>query len=127
MSTDQIDEKETNPFYQLPFIPGGLPIANTSLPEFARYNFTNGTVVYHYDMFGVYGHSLAKVVAQNMPAGASVLSDSTAPGSGAAGIAHIFPKQEGTYNDLENTMANLLNFAAFGLPYVGSSLCGFAP
>ena len=24
-------------------------------------------------------------------------------------------------------MANLLNFAAFGVPYVGGSLCGYAP
>ena len=92
-SSDQIDEKETNPFFELPFVPGGIPIANYSLPAFARYNFTNGTVVYHYDMFGVYGHSLASLVEELMPLGASVISDSTVPGSGAAGIAHIFPKQ----------------------------------
>jgi alpha-glucosidase (family GH31 glycosyl hydrolase) len=39
----------------------------------------------------------------------------------------LFPKQKGSYNDLQNTMANLLNFAAFGVPYVGGSLCGYAP
>ena len=125
--SDQQDNSKTNPFYQLPFIPGGLPLANASLPEFAQYSYGNGSLGYHYNMFGVYGHKLAALVEQNLPFGASVISDSTAPGSGAAGIAHIFPKQKGTYNDLENTMTNLLNFAAFGIPFVGSSLCGYAP
>lgn len=49
------------------------------------------------------------------------------PGSGMAGIAHVFPKQKGSYNDLQNSVANLLNFAAFGIPFVGPSLCGYAP
>ena len=64
---------------------------------------------------------------KNLPAGGAVISDSTAPGSGALGLTHIFPKQKGSYNDLTNTVANLLNFAAFGIPFVGGSLCGYAP
>jgi hypothetical protein len=61
--TDQIDDSQTNPFYNLPFIPGGLNISNASLPEFAKYKFTNGSLGYHYDLFGIYGHSLAAAVA----------------------------------------------------------------
>lgn len=56
-----------------------------------------------------------------------MISDSTSPGSGALGIAHVFPKQKGSYIDLQNTVANLLNFAAYGIPFVGGSLCVYAP
>ena len=28
---------------------------------------------------------------------------------------------------MQNTVANLLNFAVYGIPYVGASLCGYAP
>jgi alpha-glucosidase (family GH31 glycosyl hydrolase) len=56
-----------------------------------------------------------------------VISDSTAPGSGAIGIAHMFPRQQGRYNDLQNSMANLINFGAYGVPNVGPSLCGYNP
>ena len=33
--TDQNDTKDTNPFYKLPFIPGGIALSNRSLPEFS--------------------------------------------------------------------------------------------
>lgn len=125
--SDQTDNDKTNPFYQIPFVPGGLALANGSLPEFVKYSFQNGTMDYQYNLFGKYGHQLASAVNSQLPLGSSVISDSTAPGSGALGLAHVFPKQKGSYNDLQNSMANLLNFAAFGIPYVGASLCGYAP
>ena len=56
-----------------------------------------------------------------------MISDSTIPGSGALGIAHVFPRQQGSYNDLQNSMANLINFGAYGVPNVGPSLCGYSP
>jgi len=56
-----------------------------------------------------------------------VISDSTSPGAGVNGIAHIFPRQQGTYDDLQNSMANLINFGAYGIPNVGPSICGYKP
>ena len=56
-----------------------------------------------------------------------MISDSTIPGSGALGIGHVFPRQQGSYNDLQNSMANLINFGAYGVPNVGPSLCGYNP
>lgn len=56
-----------------------------------------------------------------------IISDSTAPGSGALGIAHVFPRQQGSYNDLQNSMAGLINFGAFGIPNAGPNLCGYSP
>ena len=54
--TDQTDSKETNPFYQLPFIPGELPLSSGNLPEFAKYATTNGSMDYHFNLLGRYGH-----------------------------------------------------------------------
>lgn len=53
--------------------------------------------------------------------------DSTSPGAGSQSVAHMFPKQQGSYDDLTNSMTNMLNFAAFGIPVSGPSLCGFKP
>jgi len=37
---------------------------------------------------------MSKVISEQIPLGSSVISDSTAPGSGARefGVAHVFPK-----------------------------------
>lgn len=55
-----------------------------------------------------------------------VISDSTAPES-IYRIAHIFPKQKGSYADLSQTMASLINFGIYNLPFVGTNLCGYEP
>jgi hypothetical protein len=60
--SDQQSNNQTNPFYQIPFVPGGLALANGTLPEFAKYSFGNGTLGYHYNLFGSFGHKIASLV-----------------------------------------------------------------
>jgi alpha-D-xyloside xylohydrolase len=56
-----------------------------------------------------------------------VISDSTSPGAGKMAIAHIFPKEKGSYNDIQNSMASIINFNAYGMPNVGPNVCGYEP
>jgi hypothetical protein len=37
-TTGQIDNDKTNPFHNIPFVPGGLPIGNNTMPEYALYS-----------------------------------------------------------------------------------------
>lgn len=39
----------------------------------------------------------------------------------------MFPKQKGSYQDLTQTMTNLINFASFSVPFTGGSICGYQP
>lgn len=57
--SDQQSNKQTNPFYEIPFVPGGLALANGTLPEFSKYKFSNGAVEYHYNLLGSYGDKFA--------------------------------------------------------------------
>lgn len=56
-----------------------------------------------------------------------VISDSTYPGAGASHVAHVFPRQTGSYADLSIQAANLMMFGAYGIPASGPNLCGYAP
>ena len=65
--TDQKDTDETNPFFKLPFIPGGFALSNGTLPEFAILNISDirGEFVeaaYFFDKFGEYGAELLRRV-----------------------------------------------------------------
>ncbi len=53
------DNMKSNPFYQLPFIPGDLPLADGTIPEYAFHNM-NGAKVPHFNVHGIFGHQLSK-------------------------------------------------------------------
>ena len=38
-----------------------------------------------------------------------------------------FPKEKGSYNDIQNSMASIINFNAYGMPNVGPNVCGYEP
>lgn len=57
-----------------------------------------------------------------------MLSDDTAlTYSGNYRIAHLFPKQHGSYQDLTQTVTNLINFGIFSIPFTGGSICAYSP
>ena len=53
------DNATTNPFFNLPFIPGALALENKTIPENAIHNLGNNKTGYHFDMQGTFGHQFA--------------------------------------------------------------------
>lgn len=132
--SNQTSNQETNPFYGLPFIPGQAPLIQGSLPEFAVHtNLANdvGYFNYHFYLHQDFGSQLAQVALKGLTSRgnkeAFVISDSTSPLAASLNVGHIFPRQSGSYADLTTSMANLINFGAFGIPNTGANLCGYDP
>lgn len=52
-------------------------------------------------------------------------SDSTFPGAGRLGIGHVFAQTDNDWNNLKYSLAQILNFNMFGMPYSGHNICGY--
>ncbi|KAK6746809.1 hypothetical protein RB195_000206 [Necator americanus] len=81
-----------------------------------------------YNTKNLYGMSEAKATSQALSATTSrrgaVISRSTFPSSGHYGGTWL-GDNTATWNDLQTSIVGVMEFNWFGLPYVGSDICGF--
>ncbi|GAB9477611.1 Family 31 glycoside hydrolase, partial [Globisporangium polare] len=108
---------------------------NNANEEAAIYTKTISTSALHYtgarqyDSHNLYGftEAIATNAAQETISGkrSFVLSRSTFPGSGVH-TAHWTGDNAATWNDIQWSIPTILNFGLYGIPMVGSDICGFS-
>ncbi|KHJ84191.1 hypothetical protein OESDEN_16099 [Oesophagostomum dentatum] len=82
----------------------------------------------HYDVKNLYGLSESIATRKAMHAAANkrgvVISRATYPSSGRY-AGHWTGDNSATWNDLQSAVIQPQEFNLFGIPYVGSDICGF--
>ncbi|XP_064624521.1 maltase-glucoamylase-like [Lineus longissimus] len=83
----------------------------------------------HYDVHNLYGWSQSKPTldalrAANPGKRGMVISRSTYPSSGTS-AGHWLGDNVSQWRDLHESIVGMLEFNLFGIPYVGSDICGF--
>ena len=103
-----------------------------TIPEQATHQITNDKSESHSKLHMTFGTNFAKSVIQNLPVSLNqlqtpfVISDSTSPGAGSLGVAHILSRHDASYDDVKRSIVSMINYGIFGIPNVGPHLCDFA-
>jgi alpha-glucosidase (family GH31 glycosyl hydrolase) len=115
--------------FDLPFIPGKFNLDNMSI----SLNATHANGISEYDVHSMFGHVEGKTthdiltnqtISPIKDKRTFLLSRSTFAGSGAY-MQHWLGDNHRTTVDMENSVAQVMNFNMFGIPMVGPDTCGF--
>lgn len=111
------------PPFSSPAILGSKLFEQTLCPS-AHQNLSS-----HYNLHNMYGYSETKITAMSLEKilrkRTLVISRSTFPGSGVYG-GHWSGDNHANWDHLYYSIPEILNFQLFGIPMVGSDVCGFA-
>ena len=112
-----------------PFLPGkrggAAMLEEKTLPMGAWTEW--GPQYYTHSLFGLLEARATAAVLREVRGGRRpfIISRATAPGSGRHG-GHWLGDNTATWHDMRASIAGVFNFNAFGMPLVGTDLCGFA-
>lgn len=111
-----------------PFLPGrrggAQMLEEKTLPMTARTAW--GPQYYTHSLFGLLEARATATVLRNLTgARPFIISRSTYPGQGSSG-GHWLGDNTATWHDLRMSIPGVFNFHLFGVPLVGTDLCGFA-
>lgn len=116
-----------NSTFTLPFIPGGQKnLDSQTLSLNATHPSNNET---EYNLHSLYGHSQGKVVNDALKFAPFdnnrrfIMSRSTFAGSGQY-MQHWLGKSQRTWESMRSSIAGIMNFNMFGIPFVGADVCG---
>lgn len=86
-----------------------------------------GSGKHHYDVHNTYAHKMGTVsyrVLNSLKGDRPlILSESTFVGSGKFG-GHWFRDKNSLWADMMSSIASILHYSLFGMPYTGSAICG---
>lgn len=115
-----------NPFYKTAAC--GNTLADKTLCMIGEQTDANGVVYHHYDVHNIYGWSetVATLAAARKLGSARsiIISRSTFPTSGTM-AGHWLGDNASEWEDLKMNLIGMLEFNLFGIPYIGSDICGF--
>jgi alpha-glucosidase (family GH31 glycosyl hydrolase) len=123
--------------YFLPFIPQKNNLDRWTISLNATHNYTAGNkTLREYDVHSLFGHMQAKTTRDILTnasanAGHNVNSDyrkfisstSTFAGTGQYAQHHL-AKQKRTWEHMRYSIAGVMNFNMFGIPFTGADVCG---
>lgn len=127
--------------YFLPFIPQQYNLDNSTIALNATHNYTKGNKTFQeYDVHALFGHMQAKLthdILGNRTANGStnnettnsladkrllISSTSTFAGTGSFAQHHI-TGQKRTFDHMKYSIASMMRFNMFGMPYTGADVC----
>ena len=70
---------------------------------------------YHFNLHGLFGTQMGKVMNRALPENQSnfIFSDSTFPGAGSQGVAHLLPNTLSEWSQLKRQLKGILDFHMF--------------
>eukprot|EP01022_Parablepharisma_sp_SALTPOND_P002386 TRINITY_DN1097_c0_g1_i1.p1 TRINITY_DN1097_c0_g1~~TRINITY_DN1097_c0_g1_i1.p1 ORF type:complete len:2193 (+),score=167.35 TRINITY_DN1097_c0_g1_i1:16766-23344(+) len=115
----------------LPFVPGDTPLEKNTLPMNATYTIGDKSIdpfLYELNVHSLNAYLMANATAHAFSGNEKrtfLASRSTYPGIQKLMSAHWLGETPSAWTQLSHSIPAVMSFSAFGLPLVGSSICGF--